>query len=300
MKAWNADRAVLRHVLLRGLEDEVEFGRRFAKYGFLQSEEGVEAFFDDGSSVRGCMIVGADGVRSPVRRQMLDPSEHVLLDTEGRAIFGKTLITDGIWAKPPEDIGSGISLIGDPNDEIQMKLFSDVMSFDRSCSLQVELPEDYVYWVLVFPKARTGMSDEELFSLSRKQSAELSEKLTEDWFDGAKNMLKYQDPEAANVLAFLMAEPNMKEWKPDHRVTLIGDAAHPMPPVGGVGANAAFQDAAALAKVIKQGINDGVIQVFEDEMRERARKALSMSGNGAGNFFGMKPVEQLKPATLWS
>jgi len=53
------------------------------------------------------MTVGADDVRSVVRRQMLP--DHVLLDTEGRDIFGKTLITDDLFEHVPKETGEGIS-----------------------------------------------------------------------------------------------------------------------------------------------------------------------------------------------
>ena len=54
---------MLRNILLRGLEEEVEFGKKFDRYAF---EDGgyVVATFVDGTSARGSIIVGADGARS--------------------------------------------------------------------------------------------------------------------------------------------------------------------------------------------------------------------------------------------
>ena len=92
-----------------------------------------------------------------------------------------------------------------------------------------------------------------------------------------------------------------QSWTTDARVTLLEDAAHPMPPVGGVGANVAFQDAADEMDVLIEG-PPGTESMgrYDEVVRERAGKALIQSASGAGHFFGMKPLEELKPSTLWT
>ena len=66
-----ANRAKLRNWLLTNLN--VHWGKRFSHYE--EDESGVTAFFEDNTSYHGDILVGADGVGSQVRNQLLpDPN----------------------------------------------------------------------------------------------------------------------------------------------------------------------------------------------------------------------------------
>ena len=176
-KAYNADRAVLRSVLRRGLEDDIEFGKKFERYD-VASDDQVVAYFNDGSGEKGKLLVGADGVRSVVRKQLL-PGMH-LLDTEGRAVFGKTVLTGQLREKMAPQVGDGIALAAE-SEESRMKLFTDGMSWNREHAspfarkLDIELPDDYIYWVLVFRKDIVNSElEKSLLMLSNEQSAKLA------------------------------------------------------------------------------------------------------------------------------
>jgi 2-polyprenyl-6-methoxyphenol hydroxylase-like FAD-dependent oxidoreductase len=76
------------------------------------------------------------------------------------------------------------------------------------------------------------------------------------------------------------------------QVTLIGDAAHPMSPFKGQGANQALLDALALARGIskgcrplsqwkKTGIRQSVLREFESEMLERSATKVKDSAAAA-------------------
>lgn len=58
-------RSVLGEILMREAGEAVRLGARFTS--FEQDGDGVTAHFEDGSSVRGDVLVGADGLRSAVR-----------------------------------------------------------------------------------------------------------------------------------------------------------------------------------------------------------------------------------------
>lgn len=289
---WNADRTVLRNVLLTGLDSYTEFGKKLDRYELFQ--DGVVAHFADGSSEAGSMIVGADGASSRVRKQMLP--DHLLHDSEGRAVYGKTLIEEDTFQNIPAEIGTGICLLG-TDAEPRIKLFCDVMRFKRGT--KVDLPQDYVYWVLLFNKACVGKSDTELSSLTDVQSAAFAEELSLGWHQKVRAVITRQLKEAASTLHFLMMKPPIKSWNTDTRLALLGDSAHAMLPIGGVGANTAFQDAADLLDVLKEGADLGSLSGYEELLRERSSKSLAMSAGGGVHFFGMKPIEELKPAANW-
>jgi 2-polyprenyl-6-methoxyphenol hydroxylase-like FAD-dependent oxidoreductase len=76
------------------------------------------------------------------------------------------------------------------------------------------------------------------------------------------------------------------------QVTLIGDAAHPMSPFKGQGANQALLDALALARGInkgcrhlsewkKAGVRESVLTEFESEMLERSATKVMDSAEAA-------------------
>ncbi|RDW75695.1 hypothetical protein BP5796_06516 [Coleophoma crateriformis] len=72
-----ADRARLRQWLLTNIE--VEWDRKFTHY--QEKYDGVIAFFEDGSSVKGIILIGADGIGSRVRQQLLPDigPKHLLM-----------------------------------------------------------------------------------------------------------------------------------------------------------------------------------------------------------------------------
>jgi 2-polyprenyl-6-methoxyphenol hydroxylase-like FAD-dependent oxidoreductase len=306
-KAYNADRAVLRGLLMSGLEDVIEFGKKFDRFEAVQ--EGVVAHFIDGTFVEGSVLIGADGARSIVRRQLLPDMQ--VLDTEGRAVFGKTPVTATLRTQIPQQIGDGLTIASVPG-EGRMKLFTDGMVFDRQQSialgskLRLDIPADYIYWVLVFRHDVVPIDDTVLMTMSCEQAAEKSLELTGDWHDGLKALFRDQMKEAASTLAFLTSPSDLKAaWSCKttggyDRVTLLGDSGRPMPPVGGLGANAAFQDSVHLFSKLKN-VADGEewgrqIAEYEQEMLDRAQPIVDMSAGGAAKFFGAKPVAELKPA----
>ncbi|CAM1503481.1 Fc.00g010720.m01.CDS01 [Cosmosporella sp. VM-42] len=314
-KAYNADRSVLRNLLLDGLDEHISFDKRFESYT-IGTDGSVSVTFADGSSEHGAVLIGADGTRSAVRHQLLP--DLTVLDTEGRAIFGKTFLTPGIFEKVPPELFQGLTLIGE-TQESHIKLFCDPMQFDQTfntgASTQFMVPADYIYWVLCFRSDVLSLDDATFLSLSRRGSVDQSLDLTSRWHSTIGALLKDQDKDSASTIAFLTcdAETFDTQWKSFQRrakeelipVTLLGDAAHPMSPVGGVGANTAFQEAADLCKTLIQAFKStkresmaNAFITYQEVMTTRATAIVRLSATGAGHFFGMKAIEALKPAVL--
>ena len=76
---------------------------------------------------------------------------------------------------------------------------------------------------------------------------------------------------ASTVWRPLLVCPPDQHWEPKLNVTLIGDAAHVMPPYAGEGVNMAMLDALVLSKLLLSESSSGAIATYEVEMFARMR-----------------------------
>ncbi len=74
----------------------------------------------------------------------------------------------------------------------------------------------------------------------------------------------------------LLACPTDQHWEPKPNVTLIGDAAHVMPPYAGEGVNMAMLDALVLSRLLlSQDTSSDAIAAYEAEMFARMRQMIA-------------------------
>lgn len=228
-----ADRAVLRDLLLEGLEDSVAFGHKPRKFDI--SDEAVVAHFE------GSLLIGADGSSSVVCRQYLP--QHRLLDTGLRCLYGKTIFTEGLL-QAFQAMGEQCTLLIvdelDP-DGRQLAMFVQTMRFQDN-DIRADLPDDYVYWVLVGDQRFFIDSDETLLSLTGADAAQLSKEIRKHWHESIRTLLELQDSTRTAALRGSTAAPEIAPWETCSRITFMGDAIHLMPPTGGIGVNTALED----------------------------------------------------------
>jgi 2-polyprenyl-6-methoxyphenol hydroxylase-like FAD-dependent oxidoreductase len=294
-----ADRTVLRNILRTGLEDHISYGKKFSHYEINDDE--VTAFFTDGTSYEALFLVGADGVRSGVRKQF--QPDHKIVDTNGRCIYGKTPMTEEFIQKFPPRATKWMTLMTDGTpttqtldvDETPLTLLMEPVRFVEN-QHRNSLPPNYIYWVLIARADLFGKPDSELLRLNGDESAALSLKLTEEWDSSIRCLFELQDTTQSSTLRVSSAMPIIPVWKPSGRVTLLGDAVHAMSPCGGVGAVTALKDAAVLAsKIAECGINEKSIGAYEAEMRQYARMSIERSYFGGKKMFGQRPFGDCAP-----
>src|SRR5262245_55848620 len=102
-------RRTLRQILMARLGDRLHIGNRVT--GYAEDADGVTVFLEDGSSARGDVLVGADGIRSAVSTQRLPEVPVIPTGIEGIGVYGRTPLTPELRAVMPDVLIDGGVLI---------------------------------------------------------------------------------------------------------------------------------------------------------------------------------------------
>lgn len=207
-------RGELQRLLVERLEDgAVQVGSECV--GFSQDEEGVTVRTASGGELRGSLLIGADGLRSRVRSQLWGeqpPRPANVLTWRGIASYS------GLH-ESRQYLGRGARIGMAPVDGRR------------------------VYWYAAIRAAPGSVTD-----LSAGRAA--LRNVFADWDELINTLLGATDSKDF-VAADLFDRPPVRRWG-DRRVTLLGDAAHPMTPDLGMGAAQAMVDAVTIASCLRQ------------------------------------------------
>jgi 2-polyprenyl-6-methoxyphenol hydroxylase-like FAD-dependent oxidoreductase len=231
----SVDRYTFRQGLLTGLGNIVHFGRKLAGYRITDTGR-VRVEFAEGGSDEGDLLVGADGVGSAVRRQLLPHA--TVRDLGVRCLYGRMPLTDATDPLVPDDFNRGFSWVA---DQTGYGAGLAPLRFRE----RPEGASDYLMTVLTATPQRLGMPDDELFTLPPEQLWKITIEATTDWHPAIREIFAHADAHTFFPIT-IRAGQRVDGWK-SGPVTLLGDAIHTMPPTGGVGANTALRDAATLA-----------------------------------------------------
>ncbi|CAG8516972.1 13557_t:CDS:2 [Funneliformis caledonium] len=280
----------LRDVLLDGVS--VQWGKKCI--GYEETKEGVWVTFDDGSQEFCDILVGADGINSPVRKQRLP--ELQIFD------YGVTHVNTNV-AVPKNLMDRIIKLHGNSLLQKSLGLHGDasLVTFRLIPIDDYKENSDYNE-----PYYRATIN----YSYPAKLDDVESDKIKVDDNDSAsviehvKQMIRKLRPEGETTEILLelwdlapKAIPidlekypfktyiptqrrNYRDINPSSvshwissRVTLLGDAVHAMNPILGLGTNNAIQDADLLSQALINSSSEDFIssiQGYENEMRKRA------------------------------
>jgi salicylate hydroxylase len=241
----SVSRITLRQVLLDGLDAVVHPGKEFTHY-----EQGpggrVTAFFADGTTATGDVLVGADGADSRVRQQYL-PDAH-RMDTGVVAVAGKLPLTQATRSWLPERLSGSVNNIMPPRDSF---MFTAVWEGDQQRlaindpgmppGLLFDNTQDYVFWA--YAAKRTTYPAEPAGDGARLRDMITS--MISGWHPGLLRLVGESDP--ATVAPVIIRAMAPVRPRPASHITLLGDAIHNMTPMAGIGANTALRDARLLA-----------------------------------------------------
>ncbi|MGW3196084.1 FAD-dependent oxidoreductase [Streptomyces sp. NPDC001118] len=290
------NRMTLRQILLSGLEKTVHYGARLTHYDINVSGS-VTAHFADGTSARGDVLIGADGVNSAVRKQYL-PKARVV-DAGLRLLYGKVRFT-GDEARsplPPELLGLWTTVVGPQRRFVgfaPVQYREPMHQVTARLAPGVELSDDSDYLACVFGARREQFpcGDAELFAMSGAQLQALTLSLVEGWHPQLIETVARQDPASIFPVSVRTSIP-IAAWETT-AVTLLGDAIHVMSPAIGVGANTALRDARVLTDRLLQAAGGRplaeALHAYEDEMRGYGFDAVRDSAARGHRLVGQDPL----------
>jgi 2-polyprenyl-6-methoxyphenol hydroxylase-like FAD-dependent oxidoreductase len=286
----SVSRMTLRQVLLTGLEEQVHFDKTFTSYE-QHADGSVTAHFADGTHATGDLLIGADGARSKVRRQLLP---HAQVESTGIvSIAAKVPMSEASRALLPPKVLDGITLVNAPKG---FGAILHVMEFPWSANgpkegigsndaellarwpgLLFDNTRDYLMWG-VWGALRNLPANPK--ALSQPALLALATEITDGWHPNLRALIRASDPATTFSLDIRTSVP-IDAWQTTN-VTVLGDAVHLMTPGRGVGANTALRDAALLASRLgdaQDGKMSGYNAVagYEAEMRRYGFHAVAES-----------------------
>lgn len=255
---YSVHRADLHRGLRRLLPPNVvELGRRCV--GVEERDSGVVLRFDDGSTATTDVVAAADGIHSVVRR--------TLVGDEAR-FAGQTLYRGVV---PAQRLAH---LFTEPRIAIWLGPGQHFVCYPVSAGRLVSF---------VATTPATGWRTESWTTPGRVADALAA---YTGWTDEVRGVLGAAD----TVTRWALHDrDSVGRWSTD-RITLVGDAAHPMLPFGAQGANQAIEDAAALAVCLRAAGADDVpaaLKRYEQTRRPRTEQVQrTMRENNRNHHLG--------------
>lgn len=244
------DRGPLRDLLIASLKEEnVVWNSKFIE--MKPFNDGWEISFENGTNVYADFVIASDGANSRVRKYI----------TAIQPLFsGVTAIEINIYN-------------AESNAPKLWKLVNDgkVFALDQGKTILFSAKGDGTLSVLIGFKTEENWIRNSGIDFKNKESVS-------KWFkeEFSNWNTEWQELFASNEIAIIPRPmyhfPLDQYWKPLSNLTMIGDAAHRMPPYAGEGANQALADALELYKALTSDLfvdTEDAIAFFEKKMCAR-------------------------------
>jgi 2-polyprenyl-6-methoxyphenol hydroxylase-like FAD-dependent oxidoreductase len=221
--------------------DEIRLGAKLVR--FEQDDGGVTAHFADGRTARGEVLIGADGMRSTVRTQLLGESEPRYAGyVTRRGVLETEAAKDGIMR---------------------------IILGHEQRFLSYPVGRWYVYWTASTNEPAGGKeTGDEIKRTVRERFR--------GWPDPVEAFVEGTD-DSGLFLADTYDRDPVARWG-EGRVTLLGDSAHPMTWDRGQGAGQGIEGAVLLAKELAQGDDPAAaLRAWEAQRIPRTKKIVRSS-----------------------
>jgi 2-polyprenyl-6-methoxyphenol hydroxylase-like FAD-dependent oxidoreductase len=246
--------SILRTALQEALMEEaaaagVRLDLGTAVRGYEHRDGAVWVRLTDGSTRRADLLVAADGLRSVIRQQMLGdgPPQY-------RGYTSVRARTTGPWVRPQGFVanGRGIQIFAAP------------------------VAARTMYWTAKITAPPGAWPDKDPAAALRTLAGKLAA-----WHEPIVRLIAEASPSHVTVTDIYDRDP-VPRWVAG-RVVLLGDAAHPMVPALGQGANMALEDAVVLADALdgREGPGAALLSYQRQRIARTARVVLLSRRQGA-------------------
>lgn len=244
------DRAHLRKLLLSSLQPEsVQWGRRFIGLSDMQSMKRIH--FGDGGAIDVDLVVGADGARSRLRPFV----------TKEAPEYSGVILLQGDIPEPQKDCPAIQHWVRDAN----------FFALGHSIGVFLQARSNGALSLYISQKIPTADGLDGIDLSTRSATGAYARTILRDWHPAFIEAMEAAAPLSVKPL---VRTADHQSWSPKRNMTLIGDAAHVMPPFGGQGANMAMLDALVLSRFLLAAGDDmgAAIARYEQEMFARSGK----------------------------
>ena len=231
--------------------------------GIDQKSDRVKLIFNNQAEYECDFVIGADGTRSAVRTAILGNDEP---EFSGYVAWRGVVPTDGLDESDFDECGSCAFI--SPGRVFARYLIRDAKEYN------------YVAFLATDEWAEEG------WSIPSKVETVLE--TFSDYNQQVKNIISATPPEGCYKWGIFTRQPIAK-WSSE-RVTLLGDAAHPLEPFMGQGASMAIEDGVVLGRIIEDasGFSE-IIERYETARIERSHFVTEHSKKAGQRFTGNNP-----------
>ncbi|KAI8610030.1 hypothetical protein BC830DRAFT_1261458 [Chytriomyces sp. MP71] len=249
-------------------------GKRLVQIVQESGKLGVTATFADGSAATGDILIGADGIRSVTRQLTCDPNGKPIY-TGIRGVLGVTKLAEG----DPWLSKASISFFMDTSKQVSVNVMA--------------VGNNLVSWNVGDHKEEEEEVEDWVPLVNFPQEAQRLATMTSSWGlppDVVEIIAKAS--RIQNVTIYDRA--SIKSWTTGN-ITLVGDAAHGMPPHLGQGTSMALEDVGVLSELLSRFPDDPhfCFIVYEKIRIARTTKMAEMTRQQGGAQYTKTKMQQL-------
>jgi FAD-dependent urate hydroxylase len=215
-----------------------------------EHEDGITAHFADGSHATADVLIGADGIRSVVRR-LIDPAAPNP-DYAGLISFGSRVHDPGV-----------------PHTGGKMN-----MSFGKQAFFGYQIFDDAdAVWFVNLPHGKTMTATEAQQTPAAEWLAKLADKFAGDRTP-AQDLINRTSPEDLVIVGSMENMPPRVPLWSKGRMVLVGDSAHAPSSSSGQGASLAIESAVQLARSLRDLPYAQAFDAYEAQRRPRVERII--------------------------
>ncbi|KAI1469163.1 FAD/NAD(P)-binding domain-containing protein [Daldinia caldariorum] len=272
----------------------IQWGKRPTKVE--QKEDEIQLHFEDGTTATGDILVGADGINSFVRESLLGvPNTQTLQAIPSCIVVGETTVTGEVFERQLSIAHSSYVVIGTTPREYSVFVGLNHVSADGKSGRYYWFTQEKDPMIANEDHWSKSASREELYNYVMNLTSNLDPRFSEVIRSTTLDELKPQP------MVFRDAQI---ENLPVGRITLLGDAAHPMSPFRGEGGVHALRDALNLGKAIAQIKSNNTDEIksllgpYQEEMLSRGVQAVRASRGQQATGISGETIDA-KPPVVW-